>query len=68
MTNAELKQALFSKEPVMHMGTEYECVSAIIYRVCKGELYITAELSDRSGHSVTIVHGEKVEKVPACST
>lgn len=68
MSNAELKEALFSKEPVMHMGIEYRCVSGIIYRVCKGELYITAELSDRCGHSVTIVHAERVEKVPACST
>ena len=67
MNNAELKQALFSKEPVVHMGTEYKCVSAIIYRVCKGELYITAELEDRCGHSVTIVHAEKVEKVPTCT-
>lgn len=68
MSNAELKEALFSREPVVHMGTRYDYVSAIIYRVCKGELYITAELEDRCGHSVTIVHAEKVEKVPACST
>lgn len=68
MSNAELKEALFSREPVVHMGTRYDYVSGIIYRVCKGELYITAELSDRRGHSVTIVHAEKVEKVPACST
>lgn len=68
MTNAELKEALFSREPVVHMGTRYDYVSGIIYRTCKGQLYITAELMDAKGNSVTIVHGEKVEKVPACST
>ena len=68
MSNAELKEALFSREPVMHMGTRYDYVSGIIYRTCKGQLYITAELMDTAGNSVTIVHADKVEKVSACST
>lgn len=63
MSNEELKRALFSREPVTHMGTEYAYVSAIIYRMCKGKLYITAELADKNGHSVTIVHADKVKAV-----
>lgn len=67
MSNAELKEALFSREPVVHMGTRYDYVSGIIYRTCKGELYITAELMDVKGNSVTIAHADKVERVAACS-
>lgn len=63
MTNEELKRALFSKEPVLFMGTQYDHVSAIIYRVDKKGLYITGELTDSNRHSVTIAHAEKIEAV-----
>lgn len=62
MTNAELKEALFSREPVSFLGTPYDYVSAVIYRTCHGKLYITAELMDEKGNSVTIAHAEKVER------
>lgn len=67
MNNAELKEALFSREPVVHMGTRYDYVSGIIYRTCKGQLYITAELMDKAGNSVTIVRADKVQRAAACS-
>lgn len=63
MTNEELKRALFSKEPVIFMGTQYDHVSAIIYRVDKKGLYITGELTDSNQRSVTIAHAEKIEAV-----
>lgn len=65
MTNSELKEALFSREPVQHMGIKYDYVSAIIYRTVKGNLQITAELTDGPSHSTTVVHANKVEKVTA---
>jgi len=65
MTNSELKEALFSREPVQHMGIKYDYVSAIIYRTVKGNLQITAELTDGPSHSTTVVHASKVEKVTA---
>ena len=65
MTNSELKEALFTREPVMHMGIRYDYVSAVIYRTVKGKLQITAELMDSAGHSTTVVHAGKVEKVTA---
>lgn len=65
MTNSELKEALFTREPVMHMGIRYDYVSAVIYRTVKGKLQITAELMDGIGHSTTVVHASKVEKVTA---
>lgn len=63
MTNAELKAALLSGEPVMRMGMRYSCVSAIIYRAYRGEIHITAELRDRCDHSVTIVHAKEVQRI-----
>lgn len=65
MTNSELKEALFSREPVMHIGIRYDYVSAIIYRTVNGSLQITAELTDGPSHSTTVVHASKVEKVTA---
>ena len=65
MTNSELKEALFSREPVQHMGIKYDYVSAIIYRTVKSKLQITAELTDGPSHSTTVVHASKVEKVTA---
>lgn len=63
MTNSELKEALFSRQPVMHMGVRYDYVSAIIYRTVKGNLQITAELTDGPSHSTSVVHAAKVEAI-----
>lgn len=65
MTNAELKEALFTREPVMHMGIRYDYVSAVIYRTVKGKLQITAELMDRSSHSTTVVHAKAAQRIGA---
>ena len=65
MSNNELKEALYSREPVCFLGMQYDYVSAVIYRVCQGELYITAELMDVKENSVTITRAEQVER---CST
>lgn len=59
MDNAELKSALLSGEPVILEGTdgsesEYECISAIIYRRKNGRIDISAEIFDYCGHSVSI--------------
>lgn len=69
MDNAELKEALTNRRPVVHMTVDgcpeydaiYERVSAIIYRMIDGRLTVLAELSDKHGHSVTIVKAEKVK-------
>lgn len=65
MTHDELKQALFNRRPVVHAvsgtETEYDHVSAIIYRLNKNQkLVVSAELSDKCGHSVSIVGPERV--------
>ena len=65
MTNSELKEALFTREPVMHMGIRYDYVSAVIYRTVKGKLQITAELMDRASHSTTVVHAKAVQRIGA---
>ena len=62
MSNSELKEALYSREPVCFLGMQYDYVSAVIYCVCQGELYITVELMDKKSNSVTIAHAEKVER------
>lgn len=61
MTNSELKEALFSRQPVMHMGVRYDYVSAIIYRVAEGKLVITAELTDSISRSTSVVPAGKVQ-------
>lgn len=67
MTNDELKQALLNKRPVI-LNTpltgkiEYDFVSAIIYRVNKDDkLDISAELTDKCGHSVTIADPKHIQ-------
>ena len=55
MTNAEAKEALINRTPVMFNNTEYLYISAIIYRyVDNRKLVISAELSDKCKRSVTI--------------
>lgn len=63
MTNEELKRALFSREPVRFLGMRYDYISAVIYRTCRGTMYITAELTDKKSNSVTIAHAHQVEVI-----
>ena len=56
MTNAEAKEALINRTPVMFNNTEYLYISAIIYRYDDNRnLVISAELTDKCKRSVTIV-------------
>ena len=57
MTNAELKDALMNKRPVivsMNDGTELacKCVSAIVYRDHNGHISVSAEVLDKNGKCV----------------
>lgn len=61
MTNQELKAALHTRCPVMHMGIRYDYVSAVIYRTIGGEIYITAELYSRERGEEIIVHAADIE-------
>lgn len=61
MTNAELKAALRSRCPVLHMGIRYDYVSAVIYRTIGGEIYITAALYDHRLGDEIIVHAKDIE-------
>ena len=55
MTNAEAKEALKKRTPVILNGIEYLYISAIIYRYDKNRnLVISAELVDKNKRSVTI--------------
>ena len=55
MTNAEAKEALKNRTPVMFNNTEYLYISAIIYRYDKNyNLVVSAELTDKCKHSVII--------------
>ena len=55
MTNAEAKEALKNRTPVIYNDIEYLYISAIIYRYDKNNnLVISAELADKCTHSVTI--------------
>ncbi len=55
MTNTEAKEALFSRTPVVYQNTEYLYISAIVYRYDRNNnLFISAELMDKTKRSVTI--------------
>ena len=55
MTNAEAKEALINRTPVIYKDIEYLYMSAIIYRYDKNRnLVISAELTDKTRRSVTI--------------
>ena len=55
MTNAEAKEALKNRTPVVFNDIEYLYISAIIYRYDKNRnLVISAELTDKNERSVTI--------------
>ena len=55
MTNEDAKKALLYKYPVTYNGINYSYISAIIYRYDRNyNLLISAELTDKNNHSVTI--------------
>ena len=55
LTNEEAKTALQKRTPVTYNGVHYSYISAIIYRYDRnGNLLISAELTDKNQHSVTI--------------
>lgn len=65
MNNAELKEALLSKEPVIYTDrygheAEYGFVSGIIYRERDGRIVVTAEIADKSSNSRTICEPERI--------
>lgn len=65
MTGEELKQALINKKPVIFTRVngdrlEYAYVSGIIYRIKNERVSVSAELMDKSLHSVTIVSPSQV--------
>lgn len=65
MTSQELKQALVNRKPVIFKRVngdrlEYAYISGIIYRMKNGKLDVSAELMDKSFHSVTIVSPSQV--------
>ena len=63
MTNAEAKDALIRRTPVIFKNIEYSCISAIIYRYDKNDnLLISVELTDKNGRSVTIAQLKDVIK------
>ncbi|MCF8018332.1 MAG: hypothetical protein K9L62_02915 [Vallitaleaceae bacterium] len=62
MTNQELKEAMMSEESVFYNGSEYKCVSAVIYRKNGNKIKIQAELTDKNARSVIIANPDKVER------
>lgn len=64
MTNAELKQALFNKTPVMHNGIRYKRVYEICYRVPKDKLIVSVGLMDANDNSIVYALSDKVSLIP----
>lgn len=55
MTNAEAKETLKNRTPVIYNNIEYLYISAIIYRYDKNHnLVISVELTDKNKRSVII--------------
>ena len=63
MTNAELKQALFSAAPVRYNGIEYKRVCEIVYRRPANEVIVSAGLLDKNTNCIVYAKPEKVEAV-----
>ena len=68
MTNEELKQALLSGQPVRYENSdgresEYERVSAIVYRAKDGEVVVSAEVVDKCGHSLLYCDPKRLKVV-----
>lgn len=69
MDNTELKEALMSSKPVIltHIDgkeSEYKCVSAIVYRLVKGKILVSAELTDANSRSVVICDPKRIKVKP----
>lgn len=64
MTREEMKAAFMEGCPVMHNGSTYQCVSAIIYRKnpAGNGLIVQGELLDKNGNSVTIAAPDRIER------
>lgn len=64
MTREELKTVFMEESPVSYSGITYQRISALIYRKNPGGrgLYVQAELLDRTGRSVTIAAGDRIER------
>ena len=60
MTNAELKQALFSAAPVRYNGIEYQRVCEIVYRRPANKVMVSAGLLDRFENCIVYAPVEKV--------
>ena len=61
MTIGEAKAAYYGEKPVLYGGSEYERISALIYRKPKGKRpFLELELYDKCGHSVMIAKPDKV--------
>lgn len=63
MTNAELKQTLFSAAPVRYNGIEYQRVCEIVYRRPENEVIVSAGLMDKNGKCIVYAKPEKVEVI-----
>jgi hypothetical protein len=63
VTNAELKQALFSAAPVRYNGIEYQRVCEIVYRRPANEVIVSAGLMDKNGSCIVYARPEKVSAV-----
>ena len=63
MTNAELKQALFNKTPVVHNGIRYQRMYEIVYRVPKDKLIVSVGLLDVNDNSIVYAMPDKVSLV-----
>ena len=68
MTNEELKHALLTGHPVVFTDTdgresEYERVSAIVYRAKDGEVVVSAEIVDKCGHSLLYCDPKRLKVV-----
>lgn len=62
MTTDQAKTAWKAGVPVIHNGIEYQCISALIYRIDKdSKMYLQLELYDRCGHAVMIAEPGRVE-------
>lgn len=68
MTNAELKQALFAKTPVMHNGIRYQRVYEVVYRVPEDKLIVSAGLLDMNDKSITYATADKVTQIQTGET
>ena len=62
MTNAELKEALTSKFPVMFDGIQYQRVCEIVYRMPEDKLVIHAGLLDKNGNCIVYARPAKVTR------